>query len=290
MEQLGQLLVGGLRIGSIYALVALGLVVIHKSTRVVNFAQGAFAMLGAYGAYIWLNTLELPYALAYVVVPLVTGLAAVLIERGVLKPMRSADPFVHVIATVFIAIALAAGTRRVIEGDLLVVPSFVRTKPWVLGGVVVTGETLWTVGFALAVSLAFVTFFRRAALGRGMRAVASSSRGAELSGYSVDAGHSLAWFMGGALGGLAGVLVAPVTGVTPDIALELIAPIFVAAVLGGFDHFGPTLLAGIGLGVAETLAAGYVSSALKDATSLVVLFGALLLMAGFRGSARFVHG
>ena len=105
-----------------------------------------------------------------------------------------------------------------------------------------------------------------------MRAMAANPRGAALCGYSADRVNALAWFLGGALAGLAGVFAAPSKGVSPELAISMITAGFVAAVIGGFDSLRGALIGGLILGVAETLAAGYVSSAMKNAVSFLLLF------------------
>jgi branched-chain amino acid transport system permease protein len=109
-----------------------------------------------------------------------------------------------------------------------------------------------------------------------MRAMAASTRGAQLCGYSVDGVYAQAWFLGGTLAGLAGLFLAPMTGITPELADFMIVPAFVAAVLGGFDSIKGALLGGIVLGQAETLSAAYLSSAGKSALTLLILLTVLL--------------
>jgi branched-chain amino acid transport system permease protein len=110
-----------------------------------------------------------------------------------------------------------------------------------------------------------------------MRAMASSVRGAQLCGYSVDKTYAAAWFFGGALAGLAGAFAAPSLGVSPALMVLTIVPAFVAAVIGGFDSLIGTILGGLLLGIIENFAAAYVSGGAKSAVSFVVLFLVLLL-------------
>jgi branched-chain amino acid transport system permease protein len=118
--------------------------------------------------------------------------------------------------------------------------------------------------------------FRHGKIGRGMRAMASNVRGAQLCGYSVDRVYMFAWFVGGALAGLTGVFVAPVSGVSVELSIAVITSGFVAGVLGGFDSLRGAILGGLLLGVVESLAAAYVSSAMKNCVSFVLLFFVLM--------------
>src|SRR5690348_2341280 len=109
--EFGQVLAAGIKFGAIYALAALGLVVIHKATKTVNFAHGAFAMLGAFASFLIVVHWQWPYWLAYALIPPLIGLVSAGIELLVLRPLRRADMFTVVIATVFLGIALAEAFR-----------------------------------------------------------------------------------------------------------------------------------------------------------------------------------
>lgn len=263
--------------GAIYALIATGLILIHRVTRVVNFAQPGFAMVGAYATYLLLEHSLLPYPMVYIVVPVAVGVLAWSVYWIAVRRLEDADPLFPVIATVFIAILMAALVDRFVVGNLLLVPSVFSGGPLVIGGVLIGRDTIWILGAALISMVLLIVVLRYTRAGAAIRALSSSVRGAQLVGFSAEAGYGLAWYIGGALGGLAGVLIAPITGATSAISTELIAPVFVAAVIAGLDSFGRAVAAALFLGMAETYAAGYTSSAYKSATSLVVLFVALWL-------------
>ena len=276
LSELGTVFVAGVKFGAIYALVALGLVVVHKATKTVNFAHGAFAMLGAFGSFQIVVQWSWPYWLAYVLVPLAVGAASALTEFAVLRTLRRADLFTVIIATIFLGIAISEAFRLTYNTELLAVPGMFAGMPFFLGDVIVTRETLWDIVGALVVAVACLLLFRYGALGRGMRAMASNLRGAQLCGYSVDRVYMLAWFLGGALAGLAGVFVAPVSGVSIDLSISLITAGFVAGVLGGFDSLKGAILGGLLLGISESFAAAYGSSALKNCISFILLFFVLM--------------
>jgi branched-chain amino acid transport system permease protein len=276
LTEFGLVLIAGVKFGSIYALAALGLVVIHKATKTVNFAHGAFAMLGAFCSFLIVVHWQWPYWLAYLLIPLVIGFVAALIEFLVLRPLRRADLFTVVIATVFLGIALAEAFRLTYNTELLAVPGFFVGQPIIVGGIFITQETLWVIAGTLVTAVACVMLFRHGRIGRGMRAMASNVRGAQLCGYSVDRVYMLAWFLGGGLAGLAGVFIAPVSGVSAELSIAIITTGFVAGVIGGFDSLRGAILGGLLLGIVESLAAAYVSSAMKNCVSFMLLF--LVLM------------
>jgi branched-chain amino acid transport system permease protein len=276
LSELGFIVVAGLKFGALYALAALGLVVVHKATKTVNFAHGAFAMLGAFASFLIVVNWQWPYWTAYLVIPPAIGLAAAAIEFLILRRLRQADMFTVVIATVFLGIAIAEGFRLTYNTELLAVPSLFAGPPFRVAGVFVTRDTAWVIAGALTTAFACIAVFRSGRLGRGMRAMAANIRGAQLCGYSIDGVYMLAWFLGGALAGFTGVFIAPVTGVSVDLSIAIITAGFVAGVIGGFDSPAGAVAGGLLLGIAESLAAAYVSSAMKNCVSFLLLF--LVLM------------
>ncbi len=276
MTQFLLLTMGGLRIGDIYALSALGLVVIHKATKTVNFAHGAFIMLGAYGAFLGVVKWGFPYWLVYVLVPVAVGLLSAVLEYYLFRRIRLADAFTVVITTVFVSILVTEWIRIVFESDVLTVPPALSGPQLIVGPLIITPETGWIVGGAVSLGLAGAYIFGRAPLGRAMRAMSANIRGAQLCGYSVDRIYAQAWFLGGGLAGLAGVFAAPRLGVSPELAAATIVPAFVAAIVGGFDSLVGAILGGLALGLLETYTAAYISGAFKSALTFLLLIGVLL--------------
>jgi branched-chain amino acid transport system permease protein len=276
LQELALVLTAGIEFGAIYALAALGLVVVHKATKTVNFAHGAFAMLGAFASFLIVVKWEWSYWLAYIIAPPVIGFVAAGLEFTILRRLRSADMFTIVIATIFLGIALSEGFRLIYNTELLAVPDLFTGPPIFIGSIFVTREALWIISGAIVSAIVCAMLFLYGKLGRGMRAMAANVRGAQLSGYSVDYVYMLAWFFGGTLAGLVGVFIAPVSGVSVDLSVQIITAGFVAGVIGGFDSPKGAILGGLMLGVAESLAAAYVSSSLKSCVSFLLLFIVLM--------------
>src|SRR5271165_1650049 len=254
LAELGPVLLAGIKFGALYALAALGLVVVHKATKTVNFAHGAFAMLGAFASFLIVVKWQWSYWAAYLMIPPAIGLVAAAVEFLILRQLRRADMFTVVIATVFLGIALSEGFRLTYNTELLAVPALFAGAPFIVGGVFVTRDSLWVIAGALVAAGAAVAMFR----------------------YSIDRVYMLAWFLGGALAGLTGVFIAPVTGVSVELSIAVITAGFVAGVIGGFDSPRGAILGGLLLGIAESLSAAYVSSAMKNCVSFLLLF--LVLM------------
>jgi branched-chain amino acid transport system permease protein len=276
IAELGPVLIAGVKFGAIYALAALGLVVIHKATKTVNFAHGAFTMLGSFASFLIVVKWQWTYFAAYLLIPPAIGAAAAAIESLILRPLRRADTFTVVIATVFLGIALAEAFRLTYNAELLAVPPPFVGVPFVVAGVYLSQDSLWVIAGALVTAVACVLLFRYGRLGRGMRAMASNMRGAQLCGYSIDGVYMLAWVIGGALAGLTGVFIAPVTGVSVDLSISIITAGFVAGVIGGFDSPKGAIAGGLLLGIAESMSAAYVSSAMKSCISFLLLFVVLM--------------
>ncbi len=281
MAELLMTLLGGVKIGAIYALAAIGLVVIHKATKTVNFAHGGLVMLGAFATYEFVVVFEWPYWTAYVAVPILIGVLGALLELSVLRPLRRADLFTVIVGTIFLGTALSETFRLAESSELLAVPAVFAGTPFLIDFgrdvVILTREQIWVTLGALAVGTTGLVIFRYSSLGRSMRAMAANSRGAQLCGYSVEGVYATAWFLGSALAGLAGVFAAPSKGVSPDLAVSIVASAFVAAVIGGFDSLGGAIIGGLLLGIVETLSAAYVSSTLSTAISFFLLFCILLV-------------
>lgn len=276
LRELAFVLLAGTKFGALYALAALGLVVIHRATKTVNFAHGAFAMLGAFGSFLIVVKWQWAHWAAYLLVPPAIGLIAAALEFLILRRLRQADMFTVVIATVFMGIALAEGFRLTYNTELLAVPALFTGPPFIVGGLFITPDTLWVIAGALVTAVTCIVLFRYGRLGRGMRAMASNIRGAQLCGYSIDGVYMLAWFIGGALAGVTGVFIAPVTGVSIDLAIAIVTAGFVAGVIGGFDSPVGAIVGGLLLGIAESASAAYVSSAMKNCITFLLLF--LVLM------------
>jgi branched-chain amino acid transport system permease protein len=276
LSELVTIVVGGLKMGAIYSLVAIGIVVIHKATRTVNFAHGAFVLCGAYVTYGTVEVMQLGWWAAFLLAAIAGGFLAAVVELGILRPIRRADSFAVITSTIFIGIGISDIYRLFQNTEILAVRSMVRGAPLFIGDAMITREQIAVVLGATVAALIGVAVFAYARFGRGMRAMASNPRGAELCGYSSDTMNALAWFVGGAMAGVGGAFAAPSTGITAELSVAMITAGFAAAVIGGFDSLRGGLLGGLILGVCETLAAGYVSSAMKNAVSFLLIFVILL--------------
>lgn len=272
-----QLLVSGIAVGSVYALVALGMTILYRSTTVVNFCHGEFFMLGAFGVVVAQQLLGWSYGGSIVFALVLLLAVGVLTERVLIRPLRNA-PFVT-LAMMTVALSyLLKGVSRFFYGrEVVPLPPLLAGDPIELGGAVLFAQDALIVGFTAVVVAAFFVFFQRTQLGKVIQAASQAPRGASLVGINVPLLRNAMWGVGAAMGAAAGILIAPNTLVYPDMGGHMLIRAFAAICLGGFGSFPGAVLGGVTLGVIENLAGGYVSSALVEITAYLVIASVLVL-------------
>jgi branched-chain amino acid transport system permease protein len=285
-----QYLISGLTVGVIYALVALGYNIIYNVTEVINLAQGEFVMLGGLLAAFCLESLHLPLPLAFLAaVAAVAGLGYAM-QRCAIQPARGRSVLTLIIITIAVSILLK-GTAMLAWGkDPYSLPPFSAGRPWVLAGAVLQPQTLWVIGVSLAVVVLLTLFFKHTVYGQAMLACADNPRAARMVGIPVQRMVFIAFVLSAAIGAAGGVAITPISLMEYDRGTLLGIKGFGAAVLGGLGHFSGAALAGVLLGLAESLCAGYLSSGYKDAVALVLLLLVLFFkpegLLGSREAAR----
>lgn len=277
-----QLAINGLSIGGIYALTALGFVLIHNATGSVNFAHGELVMLGGYFSVFFVVAMGASPIAAVIAVPLVMALIGIILQFVAFKPLRG-KPFVSVfISTIAIGIILT-------EAVLLVAGPFPRDHPPLqdglveLGGVNITRQAIAI--FAVTIVLVGLQrwIFAKTLLGQQLRATAQDPVAAQLLGIPMGRMIFITFALAAGLAGAAGSLLAPVFNVQPTLGLSLILKTYIAVVIGGFGSLGGAVIGGLGLGVLEIMTSGYITSAYRDA----VIFGILLAFLVFRPEGIF---
>ncbi len=285
MALLGQVLASGLILGSLYALTALGFVIIFRATGVINFAQGEMMMIGAIFALILYQDYGLGYVPAFVLALVGAWLTGVLLERVAYRPLLNAPVFTVILSTVAVAQMLRSGVRAFRGNELSLFPPILSTAPFTLAGITLTPLGVGIVAVSLACLLAFVAFFRFTRIGWAMRATAQNKEAAALVGVSVPQVFSVSWGISAALAAAAGILLAPLIAITPDMGAIGIKG-FIAAIMGGYSSLFGAVVGGFLLGVVENLAGVYISSGFKDVVTFGVLIAVLILRpAGLFGSA-----
>jgi branched-chain amino acid transport system permease protein len=277
MELLPQLVATGIVNGTVYALVALGVVTIFRVTNVVNFAQGEFVMLGGFLAYTLLAW-GLPWLAVAPLVVVALFLGGLLVHRVALQPAgRDASLEALVLITIGVALLLRGVAQVVWGSDPLPVQPFTGSVPIVLAGAAVVPQALWVVGCGAVLACLLYAFFRLTSLGLALRASAEQRTGAHLVGVDTWATGRLSFALGCGIAGLMGVLVTPLSFVSYDIGVLLGLKGFTAAILGGMRSFSGAAMGGLALGLLESGASGYISSGYRDAVTFVVLAAVLLV-------------
>lgn len=276
MTSLLNLLIYGLSDGAVLALAALGFVLIYKATRVINFAQGEFLLVGAYTFYTAFVLLALPLTVSILVAVVVAVFLGIVVERFVLRPMVGEDAM----RVIMVTIGLSAFLKAVVQmffGTAVremdpVFPSFSVT---IFGGQVPVNR-LCAIAVAAAVLLAFGLFFQRSRHGIAMRAVADDQKAAMTMGIPVRRIFAMAWALAALSAVIAGVLLADVTQVGQNIAsFGLI--VFPVVILGGLDSVLGTIIAGFTLGMIKQLVAGYLDPGLAEVIPYFILVAVLMV-------------
>lgn len=275
---MGQLLVSGLAIGCIYSLVSLGFVITYKSMNILNFAYGEIVTLGAYFGTTLVVSLKLPLWLGLILDLVAMTAVGIAFAYLVYRPLRNKPVRTVVIATIGVSIAIQA-VALVIWGPYpKSMPSLGGSKPIELLGLSVLPQHLFIFGITALVIVLLWLLYSRTTIGWKMQAVAQDAEAARLMGINVDIVIILTWIISATLGGLAGFLLAPLFFISVSVGFVAMLKAFAACIIGGMGSFQGALVGGLFIGVAESLLAGYVSSAYKDALTFGVLIVVLLLL------------
>jgi branched-chain amino acid transport system permease protein len=268
MQVFLQTFIGGVSLGAIYALVALGFSLVYRTMGLVNFSHGNVVMIGAYLASTFYLSVRLPFALAMLVAIAVTGLIGVVIER-VLRPLENKDFDLMLIGTIGFGIVLEALAILTWGATGRAVPSPVPARPLDIGGVRVRTYDLLVLAVAAAATVLLVLFLQRTKRGAAMQAVAMDHEAATAVGIHVGRSNAMAFVLGAGLAALAGGLVGPLLYVSPSMGGTLGIKGFAGAVLGGFGSVPGAIVGGIAIGVLDSFAAGHFQGYSELVTFLV---------------------
>ena len=273
-SQLLQYLFAGITAGSIYAIIALGFTVVYNCTEVINFAQGEFVMLGAMVAAWSIITLHLPLPIAFLLAVAVTSVVGIGLGCVVIPPLKRASVVTLIIITIGGSILFRGLAMLILGQDALPMPQFSEGSVMVANAVIMP-QSLWILGVGLACVVLLRLFYDKTMVGRAMRATACSKEGALTVGININRMVVISFALAGAIGAVAGVIVAPISLASFDMGTMLGLKGFCAAIFGWLGNFGGGILAGLMLGIIESFGAGYISSQYKDAIAFVLLLGIL---------------
>ncbi len=286
MQEFLQYIFSGVTNGAVYAVIALGFSMLYASTGLINFAQGEFVMIGALSLISLWKGLHLPLPIAFAGAIAATAFIGFLLERFAIRQVRKPHPIVLVIITVGASILLRGVSMIGWGKDSHSSPSFSSAPPFEILGATLLPQSVWILAITLLVVVGLHVFHRKFLTGRAMLACAISTKAAAIVGIPTDRMVLLAFAMSAAMGGIGGVLIAPLSMSSFDMGMNLGLKGFCAAMIGGLGSSWGAVLGGLLLGVLEALGVGFLSSGLKDAAAFVLLLLILYFRpAGILGTA-----
>lgn len=280
-----QLLASGLALGSVYALLALSLVLIHKATDVVNFAQGEMAMFGTFVCFALLTKAEFPLPVVMLAAVPLGILLGVATERITMGPLQSAPPVNALIATIGLWMIFHHAAGWIWGYDPVRFPSLFSPEPVDILGARVAQNSLGIIAVSLLVMVLLYLFFEFTRMGIAMRAASQNRRAAQLMGVNVKRTSLIAWGLATAISVVSGLLIAPLTFLDFEMMFSVLLKAFAGAILGGFNSLPGAVIGCLVIGVVENLIAAYVSTAFKDTFA----FGIIIIVLMFRPQGLFTR-
>jgi branched-chain amino acid transport system permease protein len=272
-----QLCLTGLVVGSIYALVALGFVLIYKSTSILNFAQGELLMFGAYVCLTLTVELKIPFVFSFMLTLVFSFLLGVLLERTTLRPMIG-EPIISVI---MISIALSTVMRSLIQiawgTGTRVFPPIFSEEPIYFFGLFIAQIHLYSLSFALFCVALFGLFFKFSSAGLAMRVTAFDQQIAQSMGINIKGIFALAWAISAIVSSIGGIILGNINGVN-NLLAHMGLKVFPCVILGGLDSVIGAIIGGFLIGILENLAGGYLDPVLGGGVKDVAPFVFLVVM------------
>ena len=276
MEAFIAQVLSGLATGGVYASVALALVMIHQATHLVNFAQGELAMFSTYIAWSLIHA-GMPYWAAFFLTIGISFVIGVAIERIVIRPVEKGSVLSVVVVFIGLLVILNAVAGWIYSYTVKPFPSPFPAEP-LFGNHYISSHGLGAIGITLAVVLLLYVFFAFTPLGLAMRAAAQNPVSARLAGIRVGWMKALGWGLAAAIGAIAGMMVAPVVYLDPNMMAGVLLYAFAAALLGGIDNPFGAVIGGFIVGVLENLVGAYlIGNELKLTVALVLIVGVLIV-------------
>jgi branched-chain amino acid transport system permease protein len=277
MEFFLQVLLNGLVVGSIYSLVALGFVIIFKSSGILNFAQGEFLLLGAY-VFLAISSTHAPIGAALLLTFAFSAILGIVLERLVLRPLIG-EPIISVI---MVTLGLSSVLRAIVQGiwgtDTRPLPSVFSLDPIQLGPLPIARGYLYSAGCVAVLLVVLTLFFKYARPGIAMRATADSQQVALSMGISVRRIFALSWSIAAVVSAVGGILLATMRGGVDGSLAILGLKVLPAVIVGGLDSIGGAILGGLLIGVLENLSGGYLDPVFGGGVKEVAPFVALVLI------------
>jgi branched-chain amino acid transport system permease protein len=275
-----QLLIQGLAVGSVYALVALGFVLIYKASSVINFAQGELLMVGAYVCLVLLTTFQVPFWAAFFLTMAFSVILALVIERLVLRPMIGEPAISIIMITIGLSLVLKSSIAAIWGTQIKVFPPIFPQTPVMLGEIVVSQVYIYTFLASMAFLILFALFFKYSRMGIAMRATANSNQVALSMGISVKKVFAISWCVAAVVSAVGGILIGNINGVNSTLG-SVGLKVFPAVILGGLDSIPGAVIGGLIIGILENLSGGYLDhffgGGVKEVAPFVILVVILMI-------------
>jgi branched-chain amino acid transport system permease protein len=279
---LTQFFFSGLTSGSVYALIAVSLVIVYKVSLLICFAQGEFFVIGAL-TMVTLTSKGLPMPLAFVLSVLISSIIGALVERVLIRPIQNSSVGSLIVMTIAISLALRGLALLIWGKESHILQPFSSGKAIHVLGATLQPQVLWIIGITILVLLVIWIFFEKTTLGIAMRACAENRLGASLMGISTQKAALFSWAWGSGIGALAGMAVAPLLFMQYSSGMMPMVKGFIAMSVGGLASIVGAVVAGYLLGVVEAYSIGLISSQFSD----TIVFTLLIIVLIFKPSGLF---
>jgi branched-chain amino acid transport system permease protein len=274
-----QTIIGGIGIGSLYALVALGTTMTYRSMGLINFAHGSIYMVGTYLGIIWYQGmvfgLHLPFPVAFIIGVLLNAIFGFFLER-VFRPLADVDLRNMLLGTIGLGFILDNLMIILFDAEGFAVTSPLTTKPIIIAGIKFMPQNIMFIVVAAVLVIALQIFLSRSKFGKAMRASAMDREIARTMGIPVNTMNSITFAIGAGLAAAAGILAAPIVYVNPAMGSAVGQKGFASAVLGGLGNIPGAIVGGLVFGVVEAVSAGFISSAYTKGIAFIVLLIVLM--------------
>jgi len=271
-----QFLFSGITTGSVYALIAVSLVIVYKVSQLICFAQGEFFVFGAL-TMVTLTSKGIPMPLAFALAILIAMVIGALIQQVLIRPIQGSSVGALIVMTIAISLALRGLAMLIWGRESHVLRPFYQGEPLQIFGASLQFQVFWIVGITAVVLLLIWLFFEKTSLGIAMRACAENPLGASLMGISVQKASLFAWAWGSGIGALAGIAVAPLLFIQYTGGLMPMIKGFIAMSIGGLSSIVGSVIAGFLLGIIESYTIGLISSKFSDTIAFALLMVVLII-------------
>jgi branched-chain amino acid transport system permease protein len=266
-----QMVITGVVVGSIYALVALGFVLIYKASDTLNLANGEFVLIGSYVCLTLITVYQIPFILAFLITLVFNAILGMTVERVILRPLISAPVISVIMATIGLASLLAGLIHMIWGSSTRSYPSIFPATVIQFGDIIILPVYLWSFIIVMVLLIAFSIFFKFSKMGLAMRAVADDQMAALSMGISVKRVYAITWGIAALVAAVGGVLLGNINGVNASMA-TIGLTVLPVVILGGLDSIPGAIVGGFIIGIVQNLGAGYLQPILGGGVKEVIPF------------------